>query len=101
MLWYNIVLVLYGILTYCGLNLNRLHTCASIEKLKMTKGVPQARPCRRRRQRAEPSQAKLRRGVASKRAMRVVSCRVMSCRARARVRVGFATWVAKRKGYRR
>jgi hypothetical protein len=43
MLSYNIILVPYGILTDCWLNLNRLHTCAPIEKLKEAKGVPHVR----------------------------------------------------------
>jgi hypothetical protein len=43
MLWYNIVLVPYRILTYCWLSLNRLHTCPPIDKLKEDKGVAHAR----------------------------------------------------------
>jgi len=60
MLWNNIVLVPYGILTDYWLNLNRLHTCVPIEKLKETKDVPRARAA-----------AESRRGVAW-RAMRCV-----------------------------
>jgi hypothetical protein len=67
MLWYNIVLVIYEILTYCGLNVNRLHKHA------------RAAAATNEPSRAKPSWVVAWRGVASKRAMRVVSCRVVSC----------------------
>jgi hypothetical protein len=77
MLSYNIILVPYEILTDCWLNLNRLHTCASIEKLKEAKGVPHVRT---------PSPPR--------RVMR--AWRDMTCRARAWV--GFATWAGYERG---
>jgi hypothetical protein len=43
MLWCNIVLVLYRILTICWLNLNRWTMCTPVEKLREAKGVPHAR----------------------------------------------------------
>jgi hypothetical protein len=43
MLWCNIVLVLYRILTICWLNLNRWTMCTPVEKLRETKDVPHVR----------------------------------------------------------
>jgi hypothetical protein len=71
MLSYNIVLVSYEILIDRWLNLNRLHTCAPIEKLKELKGVPRVRA-----------------PLPPRRVMRAWCD--MTCRARAWV--GFATW---------
>jgi hypothetical protein len=73
MLWYHIALVLYGILTDCWLNLNGIHTCAPIEKLKEAKDVPHA--CARRRRRAEP-----RHGVAWRASERCVAWRDVAWR---------------------
>jgi hypothetical protein len=84
-----LLLLLYGILTYYWLNLNRLHTCPPIDKLKEDKGVAQAR--------APPPS----RGMASD---TLRACSDVTCTSTSRVvrwcgMVYHLGWLRKRKAY--